>query len=103
MLARRHARLALAAVFVCGLARPAFADGALGVWDNLSKLIIAVLVLFGLVIVVPIVVMITRSMRPRADERPEKAESPERPEKAESPELPEARVMSERSQSGPKQ
>ena len=94
VLARRHARLALAAVFVCGLARPAFADGAVGDWDTAFRLVIFVLVLFGLGIVALIAGAIRAAMKPQADERTEKAESSE---------LPEARAMNERSRSGPKQ
>jgi hypothetical protein len=94
MLARRHVRLALAAVFVCGLARPAFADGALGGLQVFGRLVICVLVLFALGIIVLIGVAIHAARKPQAGERTEKAESSE---------LPEARAMNERSRSGPKQ
>lgn len=90
MLACRHTRLALVAVFVCGLARPAFADGAMGVYEGLGRLIE-----FGLwLLALGVVVLCVRVVRPSWRRQPDKPT-----EKAESPELPEARAMNERSRS----
>jgi hypothetical protein len=96
MIARRPARLALTAGVLCGLARPAFADGALGGLEAFGQLAIAVFVLalFVLLIVALIAIGIHSARKPPADERTETAESPE---------LPEARVWNDRSRSGPEQ
>jgi len=94
MLARRQARFALAAVFVCGLARPAFADGALGGLEAFGRLVNLFLVLIAVGFVALIAIMAHAARKPRADERTENKESPE---------LPEANAMNEHSRSGPKQ
>ena len=91
MPAYRHARLVLVAVFVCGLARPAFADGALGVYTAIEHLIEFVLVLFALGLVV-LIAYVIRWWNRRATRR-----------KAESVELPNARVMNQHSRSESKQ
>lgn len=94
MFAFRHLRLTLAAVLVCGLARPAFADGAMGGLEALGQLIMVALVLLGLVVVALIARAILAARKSRDAERTGKAASSE---------LPEARAMNERSPSGPKQ
>ena len=94
MLAFRHGRLTLAAVLVCVLARPAFADGAMGGLEAFGEFMEIVLVLFGLGIVSLIALAIHKWRKRQANERTKKACSPE---------LPEARAMNERSRSEPKQ
>lgn len=94
MLAFRHARLALAAALVCGLTRPAFADGALGGLEAFGEFLEVVLVLFALG-VVALIALAIHKWRKRQDY--------ERRKTAASPGLPEARAMNERSRSGPKQ
>lgn len=94
MLARRYAGLALVAGLVCGLARPAFADGALGVYDGIGQAVNLVLVLFALGIV---------ALSARAIRGLRRRQAIARAETARAPELPEARVLNQRSRSEPKQ
>jgi uncharacterized iron-regulated membrane protein len=94
MLTFRRARLALAAVFLCGFVRPAFADGALGGLEAFGEFLEVVLVLFALGIVALIALAIHKWRKRQAEPRTRNVGSPE---------LPEARAMNERSRSGPKQ
>jgi uncharacterized membrane protein YedE/YeeE len=57
---------ALAVLLLCGMLRPAFADGAMGVYDALAEAMIIGIVIVGVIVAAIIVFFVRRARRRRA-------------------------------------
>ena len=74
---------ALAVLLLCGMLRPAFADGAMGVYDALAEAVIVGIVLVGMIVAGIISFFVLRARRRRSVVR------------RRDPAVPEARVVND--------